>query len=224
MAASFWRSALPRWASSTATSAPARSTRSRSASRRSTAWRRPRANVLGILSLVFWSLNFVVTFKYLTFIMRADNRGEGGIMALLALLSPQERRRAATGGFSSRWASSARRCCTATASSLRPSRCSAPSKGFAWPRPRLPDWGVPAISALILVALFVFQRRGTAKVGAVFGRVMVVWFVSIVVARPARHHAASRRAPGAEPLVGVRVLRARRAPGLPRARSGGARA
>src|SRR4029453_8961869 len=48
-----------------------------------------QANVLGILSLIFWSLNFVVSFKYLIFIMRAHNRGEGGIMALLALLHPR---------------------------------------------------------------------------------------------------------------------------------------
>ena len=50
------------------------------------------ANVLGVLSLIFWSLNFVVSFKYLAFIMRADNRGEGGIMALLALLHPRRQR------------------------------------------------------------------------------------------------------------------------------------
>ena len=45
------------------------------------------ANVLGVLSLVFWAMTFVVTFKYLTFVMRADNRGEGGILALQALVS-----------------------------------------------------------------------------------------------------------------------------------------
>ena len=50
------------------------------------------ANVLGVLSLIFWSLNFVVSLKYLTFIMEADNRGEGGIMALLALLRPRRHR------------------------------------------------------------------------------------------------------------------------------------
>src|SRR6185436_10115578 len=50
-----------------------------------------RANVLGVLSLIFWSLSFVVSLKYITFIMRADNRGEGGIMALLALLHPRRR-------------------------------------------------------------------------------------------------------------------------------------
>jgi len=47
-----------------------------------------RDNVMGILSLVFWSLNFVVSFKYITFVMRANNRGEGGILALLALARP----------------------------------------------------------------------------------------------------------------------------------------
>ncbi|MGH7499198.1 MAG: potassium transporter Kup, partial [Gemmatimonadales bacterium] len=54
-------------------------------------------------------------------------------------------------------------------------------EGLRVATPRLPDWGVPAISAIILIALFVFQRSGTARVGAVFGRVMIVWFVSIAL-------------------------------------------
>ena len=83
-----WCSGSPPSASSTATSAPRRSTRSRSASPASTASPRRTPNVLGILSLVFWSLLLVVVVKYLTFIMRADNHGEGGILALLALLRP----------------------------------------------------------------------------------------------------------------------------------------
>ena len=47
-----------------------------------------QANVYGVLSLIFWSLNFVISFKYIGFVMRADNRGEGGMMALLALITP----------------------------------------------------------------------------------------------------------------------------------------
>ncbi len=47
-----------------------------------------RENVLGVMSLVFWAMNFVVSFKYITFVLRADNRGEGGILALLALVRP----------------------------------------------------------------------------------------------------------------------------------------
>ena len=78
-------SAWPPSAWSTATSAPRRSTPSASASGPATAPRPNLANVLGVLSLVFWSLVLVVVVKYLVFVMRADNRGEGGIMALIAL-------------------------------------------------------------------------------------------------------------------------------------------
>jgi KUP system potassium uptake protein len=137
-------------------------------------------NVLGVLSLVFWSLNFVVTLKYLMFIMRADNRGEGGIMALLALVHP---RRAEPG---------TRRFLLALglfgSALLYGDGVITPAisvlgavEGLRVAAPRLADWGVPAISALILVALFVFQRRGTARIGAVFGRVMIIWFASIAL-------------------------------------------
>jgi KUP system potassium uptake protein len=135
-------------------------------------------NVLGILSLVFWSLNFVVTLKYLTFIMRADNRGEGGIMALLALLYPRRgdagtRRLLLTLGLLGSALLYGDGVITPAISVL------GAVEGLRVAAPRLPTWGVPAISALILVALFVFQRRGTARVGSVFGRIMIVWFVSI---------------------------------------------
>ena len=55
-----------------------------------TGWRSARANVLGILSLFFWSLTLVIVVKYLTFVMRADNEGEGGTFALIALLDPKK--------------------------------------------------------------------------------------------------------------------------------------
>ena len=74
------------------------------------------ANVLGVLSLIFWSLILVISVKYLVFVMRADNRGEGGILALMALVDAA--RRAGTradAGCSSARACSARRCSTATA-------------------------------------------------------------------------------------------------------------
>ena len=67
--------------------------RSRSASPDITAFRRTPDNVLGVLSLIFWSLNFIVSFKYVSFVLRADNRGEGGILALLALVRPRRRAR-----------------------------------------------------------------------------------------------------------------------------------
>ncbi len=147
------------------------------------------ANVLGVLSLIFWSLNFVVSFKYLSFIMRADNRGEGGIMALLALLHPRRQRVGARrllvmfGLFG--------------AALLYGDGVITPAisvlgavEGVSVATPGLPGWVVPILSSLILIALFMFQSRGTARVGAVFGRVMVVWFTTIAllgVAGIARH-------------------------------------
>jgi KUP system potassium uptake protein len=77
-------------------------------------------NVLGVLSLIFWALVLVISIKYVTYVMRMDNQGEGGILALMALIPP---------------ASSDRRSCTATASSPRPCRCWARSKASAR-RPR----------------------------------------------------------------------------------------
>ena len=79
--------------------------------------------VLGIVSLIFWSLIIVISIKYAILIMRADNHGEGGILALLALVSPR-RAKQNRGAPSWSWsASSARRCSTATARSRRRFRC-----------------------------------------------------------------------------------------------------
>jgi KUP system potassium uptake protein len=135
--------------------------------------------VLGILSLIFWSLNFVVSFKYLVCIMRAHNRGEGGIMALLALLHPR------------REGAGSRRLLIALglfgAALLYGDGVITPAisvlgavEGVGVATPAL-SVATPVIAAAILVALFLFQQRGTARVGAVFGRIMLVWFGSIAV-------------------------------------------
>ena len=135
------------------------------------------ANVLGILSLIFWSLNFVVSFKYLVFIMRAHNRGEGGIMALLALLHPRQNR---TG--SRRWLVSLG---LFGAALLYGDGVITPAisvlgavEGIGVATPALNPI-TPVIAAIILFGLFLFQKRGTARIGAVFGRVMLVWFGTI---------------------------------------------
>ncbi|HSB20146.1 MAG TPA: KUP/HAK/KT family potassium transporter, partial [Anaeromyxobacteraceae bacterium] len=138
------------------------------------------ANVLGVLSLVVWSMTFVVTVKYLGFVMQADNRGEGGILALLALVG---RRRASRPG---------RRALLVLgifgAALLYGDGVITPAisvlgaiEGLKVATPALSHLVVP-ITVAILVLLFLFQRHGTARVGAVFGPVMLLWFTCIAAA------------------------------------------
>ncbi|HEY9015080.1 MAG TPA: KUP/HAK/KT family potassium transporter, partial [Gemmatimonadales bacterium] len=137
------------------------------------------ANVIGILSLIFWSLNFVVTFKYLSMVMRADNRGEGGILALLALVRPAGppttagRLLIATGLFGS---------ALLYGDGIITPAISVLSavEGLSVATPALQNWVVP-IAFVIILALFALQRRGTAGVGAVFGPVTAIWFICIAV-------------------------------------------
>ena len=87
-------------------------------------------HVLGVLSLIFWALIIVISIKYLMFVLRADNHGEGGILALTALATPiKPTGRSERSLADLRSACLARRCCMATASSRRRSRCWAPWRG-----------------------------------------------------------------------------------------------
>ncbi len=137
------------------------------------------ANVLGILSLIFWSLNFIISFKYLMLMTRADNRGEGGGLALLALLRPHRfatKRRwllimAGVFGAAFLYGDGV---ITPAISVL------GAVEGLSLAAPALEMWIVP-ISMGILIGLFAFQRRGTAGVGAVFGPVTAVWFTCIAL-------------------------------------------
>jgi len=136
------------------------------------------ANVLGVLSVIVWALVIVVTLKYITLIMRADNRGEGGILALTALVSrgteDRERMRwwlVGLGIFG--------------AAMFYGDGMITPAitvlgavEGLGVIAPALHPFIVP-ISVLILVALFAVQRTGTARLGAIFGPVMAVWFVAL---------------------------------------------
>ena len=138
-----------------------------------------RADVMGVLSLVFWALTFVISFKYVTFIMRADNRGEGGIMALLALVgrrrtsAPARRALLVAGLFG--------------AALLYGDGAITPAisvlgavEGLEVATPTLRPFVVP-LSVGVLVLLFLFQKRGTGSVGAVFGPVMLVWFACLAL-------------------------------------------
>lgn len=137
-------------------------------------------NVLGILSLVFWALTLVISIKYLLFLMRADNRGEGGILALLALLtarqhlSPLQRRCLLPLGLFGAALLYGDGVITPAISVL------SAVEGLKVAAPALERFVIPA-TILILVLLFLFQRRGTAGVGGVFGPLMAVWFATIAV-------------------------------------------
>jgi KUP system potassium uptake protein len=135
-------------------------------------------NVLGVLSLIVWSLTLVVTVKYLAFVMRADNDGEGGILALLALTPERMRGRGRSIGFVALLV-------IAGAALLYGDGMITPAisvlsavEGLGAEATGLKQYVVPVTCALLL-GLFVIQSRGTDKIGKFFGPIMVLWFVTI---------------------------------------------
>ncbi|MGE3341777.1 MAG: KUP/HAK/KT family potassium transporter [Candidatus Altimarinota bacterium] len=135
-------------------------------------------NVFGILSLIFWTVVIVVTLKYHVYVLRADNRGEGGILALMALVHRRVK------GYS-RWLVMALGLFGAALlyadGVLTPAiSVLGAMEGLDVGNIGLGKFIVPA-SVVILVGLFLFQKRGTAGVGAVFGPIIVIWFLVLAV-------------------------------------------
>jgi KUP system potassium uptake protein len=134
------------------------------------------ANVLGILSLVFWSLNIVISFKYLALLMRADNRGEGGILALLALVRGEHGTRAPRALIAAALFGSALLygdgVITPAISVL------GAVEGLSVATPALEPF-VVWIAVAIIAAVFAVQSRGTAGVGRIFGPLTAVWFLCL---------------------------------------------
>src|SRR5436309_8131251 len=136
-------------------------------------------NVLGVLSLIFWSLILIVTIKYHVVIIRADNKGEGGVLALMALVNGSRLARGLTPrrlmivlgifGAAVLYADGALTPAVSVLSAV---------EGLEVATPALQPW-VIWITLAILVGLFMFQSRGTASVGAVFGPIMLLWFFAI---------------------------------------------
>ncbi len=137
------------------------------------------ANVLGLLSLMLWSVVLVVSVKYLAFIMRADNEGEGGILALLALLpeSPESKLRGRLGVLSALVLFGAALLYGDGMITPAISVLSA-VEGLDVATDAFRSAVVP-LTVVILLGLFAVQRRGTATIGRVFGPVMVVWFLTL---------------------------------------------
>lgn len=137
------------------------------------------ANVYGVLSLIFWSLVLIVSVKYLLFVLRADNEGEGGILALMTLASskmrsPRRRIVAATLGLFGSALLYGDGAITPAISVI------SAVEGLEIAAPSLKPFVIP-VTVVILVALFAFQRHGTARVGALFGPIVVVWFATLTV-------------------------------------------
>ena len=132
--------------------------------------------VLGIVSLIFWSLIVVISFKYAILIMRADNHGEGGILALLALVSPRRAKR-------NRWRAAMVVIGLVGATLLYGDGTITPAisvlsaiEGLKIYAPQL-DRAVVPLTVVILAILFLIQRNGTSFIGGIFGPVMLVWFI-----------------------------------------------
>ena len=136
-----------------------------------------RGNVLGVLSLIFWSLIVVISIKYLIFVMRADNQGEGGILALMALV-PADYRSAQSRGVLVALGLFGAALLYGDGMITPAISVLGAMEGLTTATPALAPFVVP-LTVGVLVALFLLQSRGTARVGAIFGPVMVVWFVTI---------------------------------------------
>jgi len=137
-------------------------------------------NVLGILSLIFWSLMVVITVKYVSFILRAGNKGEGGIMALMALAlreAPENSRRRGIiillGLFGAAlfYGDGAITPAISVLSAV---------EGLEVITPTFKPYVIP-ITLTVLAGLFLLQRRGTGSVGALFGPVMMIWFATLAI-------------------------------------------
>jgi KUP system potassium uptake protein len=137
-----------------------------------------QTNVLGVLSMVFWSLMIVVSLKYVVFILRADNKGEGGIFALLAML------RSGPASAGRHWHITLLMAAFGAAllygdGVITPAiSVLSAIEGLEVATAAAAHYVAP-LTCLVLLGLFVFQKHGTAAIGRVFGPVMILWFVVI---------------------------------------------
>jgi len=137
------------------------------------------SEILGVLSLALWSLILIVTVKYVTFLMRADNHGEGGVLALAALARRALGRRSqialvlGAAGAALFYGDAIITPALSVLSAMEGLR-TIPSAAAI-----VDEHAIRMVTIVILIALFMFQRRGTAKVSALFGPICIVWFVTI---------------------------------------------
>jgi KUP system potassium uptake protein len=163
------------------------------------------ANVVGVMSVILWALMIVVSLKYVTLILRADNHGEGGIMALLALVISAVKARprlryglmlAGVFGAALFYGDGVITPAISVLSAV---------EGLEVAAPRLTPYVVP-LTVAIIVLLFLIQKKGTASVGALFGPVMMVWFGVLALGGVLHVYAAPEILAALNPYYGLRFL------------------
>src|SRR4029077_8372126 len=169
-------------------------------------------HVLGALSMIFWARIIVVAIKYVLLIMRADNRGEGGILALLALALQSARSEGprsilvllALGGAALLYGDSMITPAISVLSAV---------EGLGIATPVLSPFVLP-LTVAVLLALFLFQKGGTERVGRLFGPVMVVWFAAIAASGMLQIAKAPQGLAALNPVHAVRIFVAAPAAGF----------
>lgn len=158
-----------------------------------------RDAVFGFLSLIFWLLIFVVSIKYLTFVMRADNAGEGGILTLMSLAGRNTSARTTSMlvimgliGGSFFYGEVVITPAISVMSAI---------EGLEIVAPQLDTWIVP-LSIIVLTLLFMIQKHGTGMVGKLFAPIMLTWFFNPGGTWPAQYYRQSRSVTCAESCLG----------------------
>jgi len=141
-----------------------------------------RQNVLGVLSLIFWALTLIISVKYIAFVLRADNKGEGGVLALLSLALPEKAGERARGsrrfvlligvfGAALLYGDGIITPAVSILSAV---------EGLKVATPKFEPYVIP-ITVVLIIGLFLLQRSGTGSVGYVFGPVTFIWFIAITL-------------------------------------------
>ena len=163
-------------------------------------------SVLGVMSLIFWSLIVVIAIKYLAFVMRADLKGEGGILVLTALVRPLKRPPKWTSKYNLVLIGLFGTALLYGDGMITPAiSVLSAVEGFEVATDALSPFVVP-LAIVILIGVFSVQRFGTGRVGALFGRVMVVWFVVLAVLGVASILQQPAVLAAVNPLYGVRFF------------------
>ena len=139
-----------------------------------------RINVYGICSLAFWALVIIISVKYLLLVMRADNKGEGGILALTALVMPRRGPIAAKAGLLVALGIFGTALLYGDGIITPAISVLSAVEGLEEVSPAFSSWVIP-IAIVILLGLFMVQKRGTGTVGKVFGPIMLVWFATLAL-------------------------------------------